>query len=71
MQLTPPVYECATHQQDLTELVEEQLDVTFPGVYTLLSVRGAKNRERPFRVIVKCPGRGTPHDVACTGTAQS
>ena len=60
MELEPSVYRCGTHGVDLTELVREQIAERTQVLY-----------ERPeddsFRVIVTCPGNGSPHQVGCSG----
>ena len=61
MTLDPDRYECPEHHIDLTGLVEEALDELGPPV--------AYRRDRPFQVIVACPGSGTgSHPLTCTGT---
>lgn len=61
MTVNPGRYECPDHHTDLTGLVEEALDEQGPPV--------AYRRERPFQVIVTCPGDGTgAHQLTCTGT---
>jgi hypothetical protein len=65
-------YLCAEHGQDLTSLVVDELKAKVPMLYIanfgLLSARTSK--ERQFRVIVVCPGKGTAHEVAFSGTAR-
>jgi hypothetical protein len=62
MTLNPSRYECPDHHTDLTGLVEEFLEELGPPV--------AYRRDRPFQVIVTCPGTGGagPHPLTCTGT---
>jgi hypothetical protein len=64
MQTTPDSFRCAEHDQDLTELVHEELEPQIPATF-----RPKKPKE--FRVIVTCPGAGTEHPVAFTGTVTS
>ena len=62
MDLRPSQFHCHDHpQQDLTELVEEELELQTPAAF---SRPGATD----FRVIVTCPGDGTAHEVTCSGT---
>jgi hypothetical protein len=60
MELEPSVYRCATHSVDLSELVREQVAERTQVLY-----------ERPedytFRVVVTCPGNGSPHQLGCSG----
>jgi hypothetical protein len=62
MTLNPDRYECPDHHVDLTGLVEQALGELGPPV--------AYRRDRPFQVIVTCPGSGktSAHPLACTGT---
>jgi hypothetical protein len=62
MTLNPGHYECPDHHNDLTVLVEEALEVLGPPV--------AYRPDRPFQVIVACPGTGGTgaHNLTCTGT---
>jgi len=66
MQTTPDRFRCTEHDQDLTELVHEELELQIPATF-----RPKKPKE--FRVIVTCLGSGatTEHSVACTGTVAS
>jgi hypothetical protein len=62
MTLNPSHYECPGHHTDLTALVQEALDEQGPPV--------AYRPDRPFQVIVTCPGRGGAgaHRLTCIGT---
>jgi hypothetical protein len=62
MTLNPDRYECPDHDIDLTGQVEEALSELGPPV--------AYRRDRPFQVIVTCPGSGGTgeHPLTCTGT---
>ena len=62
MPLNPERYECPDHYTDLTGQVEEVLERQGPPV--------AYRRERPFQVIVTCPGTGGAgaRPLTCTGT---
>ncbi len=81
-------YKCLEHQIDLTEQVREKLqggdffsvaDPTAQSLrrtLTVLVVRSLRRRrspERPFKVLVLCPGTGDaqPHELAVTGTYHS
>jgi hypothetical protein len=71
MTLDPDRYECPDHQVDLTGLVEEALlDEGPPVAYRRLWPGRKASGERPFQVIITCPGAdGTaPHPLTCTGT---
>ena len=62
MQITPAQFHCHDHdREDLTELVQEELELRAPAAFPL-------SGEKKFRVIVTCPGEGTPHEVVCAGT---
>jgi len=61
---TPGSFRCTEHDQDLTELVHEELDLQIPATFH-------PKKPKEFRVIVTCPGSGTEHQVACTGTVTS
>jgi hypothetical protein len=68
MKLQPGTYACPDHKSNLTELVEEALDVDVPPVAFGRGFLAARApAERPFEVIVTCPGGGTPHTLKCTG----
>ena len=62
MILNPGRYECPDHHTDLTGQVEEALDEQGPPT--------AYRRDRPFQVIVTCPGASgsEAHPLTCTGT---
>lgn len=71
MILDPDVYQCPTHDTDLTMLVREQLEdddaaVAF-GRRDRLAGRKSSGA-RAFAVIVSCPGTDTPHKLTCRGT---
>jgi hypothetical protein len=69
MTLNPARYECPHHHTDLTGLVKEALeDQGSPVAYRRpwLGRQGAG--DRPFQVIVACPGDGAAHSLTCTGT---
>jgi hypothetical protein len=61
MTLNPDRYERPDHHTDLTSLVQEAVDELGPPV--------AYRRDRPFQVIVTCPGSGGTgtHQLTCTG----
>jgi hypothetical protein len=62
MTLDPDRYECPDHHTDLTDQVEQAIDELGPPV--------AYRRDRPFQVIVTCPGTtgAGAHPLTCTGT---
>jgi hypothetical protein len=69
MTLDPTRYECPDHHADLTSLVEEALEDQGPPVAYRRPLPGwGGTADRPFQVIVSCPGAGTPHSLTCTGT---
>ena len=71
MILDPGRYECPEHHADLTGLVEEALeDQDTPFAYRRPLLGRQAPADRPFRVIVTCPGDGgaAPHPLTCTGT---
>ena len=71
MTLNPGRYECPAHHADLTGLVEEALEDSGPPVaYRRLRLGRQAPADRPFQVIVTCPGDGSaaPHTLTCTGT---
>lgn len=62
MQITPARFHCHDHdQEDLTELVSDELELRPPAAFR-------PPAGKAFRVIVTCPGVGTPHEVVCSGT---
>jgi hypothetical protein len=73
--LTPSDYQCPEHHVDLTALARQQLEqedipvASYRGAY-YVGVSRRRARERPFTVVVNCPGNDPekPHDVECTGT---
>ena len=68
MTLDPARYECPDHHTDLTGLVEDALEDQGPPVAYRRPLRGRQGTaDRPFQVIVTCPGAGTPHSLTCTG----
>lgn len=71
MTLNPERYECAVHQIDLTNLVEEALeDQGIDVAYGRPPLARKPRGPQPFQVIVTCPGAsGTgAHSLTCTGT---
>ena len=69
MTLNPARYECPDHHTDLTGLVEEALDNQGPPVAYRRPWPGRQSvGDRPFQVIVTCPGGGAAHSLTCTGT---
>ncbi len=80
-------YKCLEHQIDLTGQVREKLqgsglwavDPTGQSlrrtltVYVVRSLRRRAIPDRPFKVLVLCPGTGDaqPHELVVTGTYQS
>ena len=81
-------YKCPEHQIDLTDQVREKIqgsdrwttvDPTGQSLrrtLTVLVVRSVRRRrtpERPFKVLVLCPGTGDaqPHELVVTGTYHS
>ena len=71
MTLDPDRYECPDHHTDLTGLVVEALSDDGPPVaYRRPLLCGQVRTERPFQVIVTCPGarKAAPHTLTCTGT---
>ena len=70
MTLDPDRYQCPDHHTDLTGLVEEALSDDGPPLAYRRSLLGRQVRaERPFQVIVTCPGarKAPPHALICTG----
>ncbi len=79
-------YTCMEHQVDLTGQVREKIQgsglwaVDPAGqslrrtltAYVVRSLRRRRIPERPFKVLVLCPGRGDaqPHELVVTGTYQ-
>ena len=72
MTLDPDSYQCPGHQVDLTALVQEALQDQGPPVaYRPPWLSRAAPAERPFQVIITCPGTTgdpAPHPLTCTGT---
>ena len=71
MTLNPERYECATHQIDLTDLVEEALeDQGIDVAYGRPPLARKPRGPQPFQVIVTCPGASATeaHSLTCTGT---
>jgi len=80
-------YKCLGHQTDLTDQVREKIqgsghwtvDPTGQSLrrtLTVLVVRSVRRRripERPFKVLVLCPGteNAQPHELVVTGTYHS
>jgi hypothetical protein len=62
MILSPDRYACPDHHTDLTDQVEQAVGELGPPV--------AYRRDRPFQVIVTCPGAAgdPPHPLTCAGT---
>ena len=60
MELDPSVYQCNIHALDLTELVREQAVERTRVLYR-------RAEDDTFRVIVTCPGNGSPHQLGCSG----
>ncbi|MFD9030623.1 tetratricopeptide repeat protein [Streptomyces sp. NPDC059567] len=64
--LTPEKYHCAVHETDLTDKVVECLSSDPVRVVNFgFSVRrrGGARKDKPFTVVVRCPGSGTGQDA--------
>jgi hypothetical protein len=60
MELRPTSYRCADHDEDLTMAVLEQLEDRVPVAFS-------RRRQRPFAVIVRCPGGESGHRLRFEG----
>ncbi len=70
IEIEPSPYHCPVHPSvDLTDLVEQQLDLEIPVSYRPGIARPARV-SRPFLVLVQCPGvdAASSHKQPCTGT---
>ena len=73
MIIQPDRYECPEHHTDLTGQVAEMLealdDSREAGGGMLSRLRRVARAQKPFEVLVTCPGSGAggPHVLACAG----